>query len=70
MLGDSRLFVRMAVSGFFHRVVRFNSVLYQKNQEGFGSCENSSSSNDFHLKKFQSVFKVVDSHEGKNNELS
>jgi hypothetical protein len=37
MLGDSHLFVRMAGSGFFHRVVRFN---LPKKEEGFGSCEN------------------------------
>jgi len=36
MLGDSHLFVRMAGSGFFHRVVRFNSVLYQKKKKVLG----------------------------------
>jgi hypothetical protein len=60
----------MAGSGFFHRVVRFNSVLYPKKKKILGLVRISQVPMIFIFLKFQLVLKVVDSHKGKNNQLS
>jgi hypothetical protein len=67
MLVDCHLFVRMAVSGFFHRVVRFN---LPKKKKVLGLVRISQVLMIFIFKNSSRFFKVVDSHKGKNNELS